>query len=59
MGSTIIAHGQTVVPAPIRVVSVALSANRAGTACTKPQAAKCPSACSTIPLPISRQPIPT
>jgi hypothetical protein len=41
------------------MVPVALSANRAGTACTKPQAAKCPSACWTIPLLISRQPIPT
>ena len=59
MRCTITAHGQTVVPAPIRMVPVALSANRAGTACTKPQAAKCPSACWTIPLLISRQPIPT
>jgi hypothetical protein len=59
MRSTITAHGQTMVPAPIRVVPVALSANRAGTACTMPQAAKCPTACWTIPLPISRQPIPT
>ena len=36
MRSTIAAHGQTVVPAPISVVPVSLSANRAGTACTKP-----------------------
>jgi hypothetical protein len=52
MRSTIAAHGQTVVP-------VALSANRAGIACTMPQAAKCPTACWTCPLPISRQLIPT
>ncbi len=59
MRSTITAHGQTVVPAPIRVVPVASSANRAGTACTMPQAAKCPRACWTIPLPISRRLIQT
>ena len=51
MRCTITARGQAVVP-------VALSANRAGTACTKPQAAKCPTVCWTIPLRISRQPIP-
>ncbi len=39
MRCTITANGQTVVPAPIRVVSVALSANLPGTACTMPQAA--------------------
>jgi hypothetical protein len=60
MRSRIAAHGQTVVvPAPIRVVPVAISANRAGTACTNPNPTHCPTACWTCLLRISCQLIPT